>query len=187
MAGTDIRSGIAALAAFIRAHDDFAVLGHVSPDGDAAGSCLALKLALDDLGKRAFVALPGGLPLRYAFLPDGESVLDPADAPPFAPKAAIAVDVADMARLGSGAALFEATHGTAPDIAGRDIVNPCSNLLSGVMMLEHLGWDEAGALVTAALERSFSAGYATADLARLMNDGKPLGTRAFTDHILSLL
>ena len=87
----------------------------------------------------------------------------------------------------TGAALFEATHGTAPDIAGRDIVNPCSNLLSGVMMLEHLGWDEADALVTAALERSFSAGYATADLARLMSDGKPLGTRAFTDHILSLL
>ena len=87
----------------------------------------------------------------------------------------------------TGAALFEATHGTAPDIAGRDIVNPCSNLLSGVMMLEHLGWKEAGALVTAALERSFSAGFATADLARLMPDGKALGTVAFTDHILSLL
>ena len=87
----------------------------------------------------------------------------------------------------TGAALFEATHGTAPDIAGRDIVNPCSNLLSGVMMLEHLGWNEAGALVTDALERSFSAGYATADLARLMPEGKPLGTVAFTDHILSLL
>ncbi len=87
----------------------------------------------------------------------------------------------------TGAALFEATHGTAPDIAGQDLANPCSNLLSGVMMLEHLGWDEAGALVTAALERAFSAGYATADLARLMPGGKPLGTRAFTDHILSLL
>ena len=87
----------------------------------------------------------------------------------------------------TGAALFEATHGTAPDIAGKDIVNPCSNLLSGVMMLEHLGWDEAGQLITAALERSFSAGYATADLARLMPDGKALGTVAFTDHILSLL
>ena len=87
----------------------------------------------------------------------------------------------------TGAALFEATHGTAPDIAGRDLANPCSNLLSGVMMLEHLGWDEAGTLVTAALERSFSEGFATADLARLMPGGKPLGTRAFTDHILSLL
>jgi isocitrate dehydrogenase len=87
----------------------------------------------------------------------------------------------------TGAALFEATHGTAPDIAGKDLVNPCSNLLSGVMMLEHLGWDEAGKLITAALERSFSAGYATADLARLMPDGKALGTAAFTDHILELL
>ena len=55
------------------------------------------------------------------------------------------------------------------------------------MMLEHLGWDEAGKLITAALERSFSAGYATADLARLMPDGKALGTVAFTDHILELL
>ena len=87
----------------------------------------------------------------------------------------------------TGAALFEATHGTAPDIAGQDLANPCSHLLSGVMMLEHLGWDEAGALVTAALEHSFSEGFATADLARLMPGGKPLGTRAFTDHILSLL
>ncbi|MBQ9660558.1 MAG: NADP-dependent isocitrate dehydrogenase [Bacteroidales bacterium] len=87
----------------------------------------------------------------------------------------------------TGAALFEATHGTAPDIAGQDLANPCSNLLSGVMMLEHLGWNEAGTLITAALERSFSAGFATADLARLMPDGKPLGTVAFTDHILSLL
>ena len=87
----------------------------------------------------------------------------------------------------TGAALFEATHGTAPDIAGQDLANPCSNLLSGVMMLEHLGWNEAGALVTAALERSFSAGFATADLARLMPEGKALGTRAFTDKILSLL
>lgn len=87
----------------------------------------------------------------------------------------------------TGAALFEATHGTAPDIAGQDIVNPCSNLLSGVMMLEHLGWDAAGTLITAALERSFSAGYATADLARLMPEGKALGTAAFTNHILELL
>ena len=55
------------------------------------------------------------------------------------------------------------------------------------MMLEHLGWGAAGTLITAALERSFSAGYATADLARLMPDGKTLGTAAFTDHILRLL
>ena len=87
----------------------------------------------------------------------------------------------------TGLAIFEATHGTAPDIAGKNIVNPCSNLLSGVMMLEHIGWDEAGALVTGALEESFSDGYATIDLSRLMENGKPLGTKEFTEHIINLI
>ena len=87
----------------------------------------------------------------------------------------------------SGLAIFEATHGTAPDIAGRDIVNPCSNLLSGVMMLEHLGWDGAAELVYSALERSFAQGCATADLARLMPDGRAMGTREFTTHLIGLL
>lgn len=87
----------------------------------------------------------------------------------------------------TGAALFEATHGTAPDIAGKNVVNPCSNLLSGVMMLEHLGWNEAAARITAALENAFEQGYATADLARDMPNGKPLSTTAFTEKILDLL
>ena len=87
----------------------------------------------------------------------------------------------------TGCAIFEATHGTAPDIAGCDVVNPCSNLLSGVMMLEHLGLQKAADSIYAALERSFGAGFATADLARLMPGGKALGTRAFTDYIISIL
>ena len=84
----------------------------------------------------------------------------------------------------TGDAIFEATHGTAPDIAGKNIVNPCSNVLSGVMMLEHIGWNEAAALVEKALEESFSQGYATVDLARLMENGKPLGTVEFTENIV---
>lgn len=87
----------------------------------------------------------------------------------------------------TGAALFEATHGTAPDIAGKNVVNPCSNLLSGVMMLEHLGWNEAAEHITAALESAFEQGYATADLAKDMPNGKPLSTTDFTDKILTLL
>ena len=87
----------------------------------------------------------------------------------------------------SGNAIFEATHGTAPDIAGKNVVNPCSNLLSGVMMLEHLGWNEAADLVYAALEKSFAEGYATHDLARLMPNGTSLGTKEFTDHIISII
>ena len=84
----------------------------------------------------------------------------------------------------TGDAIFEATHGTAPEIAGKNIVNPCSNVLSGVMMLEHIGWNEAAALVEKALEESFSQGYATVDLARLMENGKPLGTVEFTENIV---
>ena len=87
----------------------------------------------------------------------------------------------------TGAALFEATHGTAPDIAGKNVVNPCSNLLSGVMMLEHLGWNEAAERITAALESAFEQGYATADLANDMPNGKPLSTTEFTDKVLTLL
>ena len=87
----------------------------------------------------------------------------------------------------TGTAIFEATHGTAPDIAGQNIVNPCSNLLSGVMMLEHLGWNEAAALVYDALERSFAQGYATADLARLMENGHSLSTTDFTAKLIELL
>lgn len=81
-------------------------------------------------------------------------------------------------------AIFEATHGTAPDIAGKNIVNPCSNILSGVMMLEHMGWNDAAGLIYSALERSLAGGFATADLARTMDNGKTMGTKEFTEHII---
>ena len=87
----------------------------------------------------------------------------------------------------SGHAIFEATHGTAPNIAGKNVVNPCSLLLSSVMMLEYLGWKEAAELVTAALEKAFSLGEATADLARFMPNGKTLATDDFGKRIVELL
>jgi isocitrate dehydrogenase len=84
----------------------------------------------------------------------------------------------------SGHAIFEATHGTAPDIAGRDLANPSSLILSAVMMLEYMDWKEAAALITAALEQAFMHGEATGDLARFMPNGKPLGTKAFGERIM---
>lgn len=84
----------------------------------------------------------------------------------------------------TGHAIFEATHGTAPNIAGQNIVNPCSILLSAVMMLEYFGWKEAALLITDALEKSFGEGRATHDLARFMPDGKSLGTKEFTREII---
>ena len=84
-------------------------------------------------------------------------------------------------------AVFEATHGTAPDIAGTNRANPCSLILSAVMMLEHFGWDEAAQRVTASLETLFGKGFATEDLARFMENGKPLGTREFAAALCDLI
>ena len=125
-----IDTEIAALAAFLREQDDVAVIGHVSPDGDAAGSAIAVKLALEALGKRVVAVLPGGLPVRYAFLPDGASVRG-ADALPFAPKCALAVDVASLDRLGAAQTLFESAparavldhHGSNPGFAPLSVVD----------------------------------------------------------------
>ncbi len=87
----------------------------------------------------------------------------------------------------TGHAIFEATHGIAPDIAGQDKVNPSSIILSAVMMLDYMGWNEAAQLITDALERLFTQGVATADLARFMPDGKALGTKAFGDKLAESL
>lgn len=87
----------------------------------------------------------------------------------------------------SGHAIFEATHGTAPNIAGKNVVNPCSLLLSSVMMLEYMGWKEAAELIVNALEKAFSKGEATHDLARFMPNGHALGTNEFGQEIISLL
>jgi len=85
--------------------------------------------------------------------------------------------------LGPGAnmsdehALFEATHGTAPKYTGQDKVNPGSLILSAVMMLEHLGWNEAASRITAGMERAIQEGVVTYDLARLMKAEGRSGVR----------
>lgn len=84
----------------------------------------------------------------------------------------------------TGHAIFEATHGTAPNIAGKDIVNPCSIILSAVMMLEYFDWKESASLIEHALEQSFLDARATADLARFMPGGVSLSTSAFTREIV---
>lgn len=87
----------------------------------------------------------------------------------------------------TGHAIFEATHGTAPDIAGKDIVNPSSLLLSAVMMLEHMGWNEAAGLITNGLVKLYSNGKATADLARFMQNGQSLSTSEFSRLLIQTL
>ncbi|MCP4116424.1 MAG: isocitrate dehydrogenase (NADP(+)) [Desulfobacteraceae bacterium] len=74
------------------------------------------------------------------------------------------------ANIGDECALFEATHGTAPKYAGLDKVNPGSLILSGVMMLEHMGWNRAAGVITRALEQTILDRVVTYDLARLIPD-----------------
>jgi hypothetical protein len=93
--------------------------------------------------------------------------------------------IAPGANLGDTHAIFEATHGTAPDIAGKNLANPCSLLLSGVMMLEYLGWDEAARIVVAAIEKTIGAKTVTGDLARLMSDATSLSTDQFALAIVA--
>ena len=93
--------------------------------------------------------------------------------------------MAPGANIGDGYAVFEATHGTAPKYAGLDKVNPGSLLLSGVMMLEYLGWNEPVALIQAALEKTISGKMVTYDLARLMENASELKCSAFADAIIT--
>ena len=87
--------------------------------------------------------------------------------------------LAPGANIGDNCAIFEATHGTAPKYAGQDKVNPSSLILSGAMMLEFLGWDEAAEMVRAALGTTISAGKVTYDLARQIPDATELSCSAF--------
>ena len=92
--------------------------------------------------------------------------------------------MAPGANIGDGYAVFEATHGTAPKYAGLDKVNPSSLLLSGIMMLEYLGWNEPVAMVQKALEKTISSRMVTYDLARLMENATELKCSAFADAII---
>ncbi|NMA90440.1 MAG: NADP-dependent isocitrate dehydrogenase [Amphibacillus sp.] len=84
----------------------------------------------------------------------------------------------------TGHAIFEATHGTAPKYAGLDKVNPSSVILSGVLMLEHLGWNEAADLIIQSMNKTISSKVVTYDFARLMDDAKEVKTSEFADELI---
>ena len=95
--------------------------------------------------------------------------------------------LAPGANMGDKVALFEATHGTAPKYAGQDKVNPSSVILSGVMMLEHLGWQEAANIIVRAVEETIQEKKVTYDLARQMSNATEVSTSVYADTIISNL
>jgi isocitrate dehydrogenase len=85
----------------------------------------------------------------------------------------------------TGIAVFEATHGTAPDIAGKNLANPSSLILSSVLMLQYLGWNDAAELITKALEKTINHGQLTQDLAQFVTGSSALGTGEFAKAIIN--
>lgn len=97
------------------------------------------------------------------------------------------IGISPGANIGTGVAIFEATHGTAPNIADKNIANPSSLILSAEMMLRHLGWTEAADLVIAAMEKAISNKTVTADFAETMEDAELKSTSEFADVLVELM
>jgi isocitrate dehydrogenase len=95
------------------------------------------------------------------------------------------IGIAPGANLSDSVAVFEATHGTAPDIAGQGKANPGSLILSAEMMLRHLDWQEAADLVVTGVSGAIAAKTATYDLARAMVGGQVLSSDQFGDAVIA--
>ncbi|BBO99980.1 NADP-dependent isocitrate dehydrogenase [Sulfuriferula nivalis] len=94
------------------------------------------------------------------------------------------IGIAPGANLSDSVAIFEATHGTGPDIAGKDLANPLASILSADMMLRHIGWDEAADLIVAAMQTAITNKTVTADFVRLMDGATKLSCSAFGDKMI---
>ena len=95
------------------------------------------------------------------------------------------IGIAPGANLSDTVAMFEATHGTAPKIAGKNLANPSSIILSAEMMLRHMGWLEAADLVLAGVAKAIVSKRVTIDFASQMSDATQVGTAEFADEIIN--
>ena len=95
------------------------------------------------------------------------------------------IGIAPGANLSDTVAMFEATHGTAPKIAGKNLANPSSIILSAEMMLRHMGWIEAADLILAGVGKAIQAKRVTGDFSSQMADATQIGTAEFGDEIIA--
>lgn len=95
--------------------------------------------------------------------------------------------LAPGANMSDKLALFEPTHGTVPKRAGTDTANPCSMILSGAMLLDHIGWDEAAENIRSAVEKTILDKQVTGDLARMMEGSKTIGCTRFSELVVGNL
>jgi isocitrate dehydrogenase len=92
--------------------------------------------------------------------------------------------IAPGANIGDGYAVFEATHGTAPKYADKDVINPGSVILSGVMLLDFIGWKEAARMIETAMEKTIQQKFVTYDFERQLTGATKVGTSEFATRII---
>jgi isocitrate dehydrogenase len=92
--------------------------------------------------------------------------------------------IAPGANIGDGYAVFEATHGTAPKYADKDVINPGSVILSGVMLLDFIGWKEAAKMIETAMEKTIQSKFVTYDFERQLSGATKVGTSEFATRII---
>jgi isocitrate dehydrogenase len=95
------------------------------------------------------------------------------------------IGISPGANLSDKTAIFEATHGTAPSIAGKNIANPSSLILSAHMMLEYMGWNDAANIIIASFAKTLSEHKVTADFANQIRGCQPLSTKEFTKSLIT--
>ena len=93
--------------------------------------------------------------------------------------------IAPGANIGDGYAVFEATHGTAPKYADKDVINPGSGILSGVMLLDFIGWKEAAKMIESAMEKTIQQKSVTYDFERQLEGATKVGTSEFATRIIA--
>ncbi|MGF2617357.1 NADP-dependent isocitrate dehydrogenase [Rossellomorea vietnamensis] len=148
----------------IKDHKGLDAANQAQSDAEAAGKII-VKDAIADIFLQQILTRPAEFDVVATMNLNGDYISDALAAQVggigIAPGANINYD--------TGHAIFEATHGTAPKYAGQDKVNPSSVILSGVLMLEHLGWTEAATLITKSMEKTIASKVVTYDFARLMD------------------
>ena len=150
-------------------------------DGQAPGGMVVLKDRIADAMFQQLLLRPDEYDVLACPNLNGDYLSDAAAAQ------VGGLGLAPGANIGDSAAVFEATHGTAPKYAGQDKVNPGSVILSGAMMLEHLGWGEAAGLITAAVGRAISDRQVTYDLHRQMESATLVSCSGFADAVAARL
>ncbi|NVM22198.1 MAG: isocitrate dehydrogenase (NADP(+)) [Desulfobacterales bacterium] len=155
--------------------------GGLGPDGKAPPGKLVIKDRIADMMFQQVLLRPEEYHVIATPNLNGDYISD-----------ALAAQVGGLgmapgANIGDDCAVFEATHGTAPKYAGKDKASPVSLILSGVMLLEHLGWTEASAAIEKAVRKSISDGLVTHDLARRMRGARELKCSEFAEAVIERL